>query len=1164
MKRKIFVFVCTLVMTLTAITIPSDIKVEATGGGGDYPAPGLNQTYIYKKTGKLSEIVEDPLYEWRSREFGEPGEEAAADLIEKWMDDLDLYNVHQDTINTEWTKDDAWDNDHYIGPLAQKRQVDQNDYYLNIYVKDRHGNIVSSRNFNYEECFPFLKGWYEGHTYESAKTDRVFDRFMWSYRGNQIVYFKNEQWSPKPYAFWDDVLGKYEGRPQEWVIKPYILSRFCRGFIVSDYFTDTWFMSPSYNDHWSFFGLKPGTKANFIKAGFSINGDGGDWLEDYLKNPLCYKVYAQIKSYCDLEWVTSKNVIGQINVPDSETVSIVCAHYDSWWSQATIDEGAETALVLGIAKYIKEKELKLKHTVKFIAFTGEENGMRGVKHYIKENNLDTDDPTDPVMYVINPGNFGHEDVEDQDGEPLVFKFASPEYELRELADKIADFLEYEERTSIHTTTYNGTQGEDSAAFSKKDCAEGTISFGRWPYKGYHRGGNTTDVGDVMDILDEELFEVECEVVASVALHCTADSEHRFENVSFTPFDLDYDGNNDSVYVVFNITTDTNTPLLGRVRGCLYDSNSDKVFGSERQSSLYMLEKNETENGCFTFRLPYNYSCGDYTLRLNVMDYWDDVDDECNGTVYLCPWNKPVAVIDYSMVSLKTCNFYDISTPSINGSIVSWNWSFGDGNYSSQQNTSHTFFDNGTYDVILTVWDSNNLSNNTQMSLFVDNAAPSASINVSSNVFIVDDSISFNSTSSDSDGTIVNWTWDFDDGNFNNSAGPAHSYSNSGIYIVNLSVTDDDGSIDTITTTMVIADALTDDNAQDDPDNHTWDTVQEAINDVQDDDIVYIYNGVYNESITVNKSVCLYGEGKELVTIQGTGNVVDIISDSVRMDGLKIKGGGTDVLINGVDNCTITNCIVSDSFNGIKIASGSENNTISHCNFSSNSYGVFISGSYNWIGSQSLGQLSDNCYFNHNTYGIYIDNSHDNMIMGCNIKATWEPYGPPLLYGICLDDSENNSIFFCNVSNASHYGYGIYLDDSTGNYICHNLIFNNSLGVFLTSSSDNRVAMNNISNNEISGITIIMMSSSNNSVYWNDFVSNGHGISPQASDDGSGNHWNSSGNETLNYVSAGEGNYWSDYNGVDNDGDGIGDTPYSIAGIANAVDDYPVMKANDFF
>ena len=72
------------------------------------------------------------------------------------------------------------------------------------------------------------------------------------------------------------------------------------------------------------------------------------------------------------------NVIGQINKTGgiSNTVNIVCAHYDCMINQGTIDEAAETALVLGIAKYIKDHELesKLKHNVKFIAFGAEETG----------------------------------------------------------------------------------------------------------------------------------------------------------------------------------------------------------------------------------------------------------------------------------------------------------------------------------------------------------------------------------------------------------------------------------------------------------------------------------------------------------------------------------------------------------------------------------------------------------------------------------------------------------------------------------------------------------------------------------------------------------------------------------------------------------------------
>jgi PKD repeat protein len=66
-------------------------------------------------------------------------------------------------------------------------------------------------------------------------------------------------------------------------------------------------------------------------------------------------------------------------------------------------------------------------------------------------------------------------------------------------------------------------------------------------------------------------------------------------------------------------------------------------------------------------------------------------------------------------------------------------------------------------------------------------------------------VSFNgSTSSDSDGTIVSYTWDFGDGRTGSGATTTHTYNAAGTFTVKLSVTDDKGAVHSSSTTAVIS------------------------------------------------------------------------------------------------------------------------------------------------------------------------------------------------------------------------------------------------------------------------------------------------------------------------------------------------------------------------
>ena len=136
-----------------------------------------------------------------------------------------------------------------------------------------------------------------------------------------------------------------------------------------------------------------------------------------------------------------------------------------------------------------------------------------------------------------------------------------------------------------------------------------------------------------------------------------------------------------------------------------------------------------------------------------------------------------------------------------GSINSWLWDFGDVNASSLQNPTTNYVTSGSYVVELIVT-SNSGCTDTILKPVIVNSSPVANFTYVLNSTM--DTASFINTSSISSGSIVNWDWDFGDGNVSTIQNPIHNYTSPGTYIVSLTIVSDSGCVSTFTNTIYIS------------------------------------------------------------------------------------------------------------------------------------------------------------------------------------------------------------------------------------------------------------------------------------------------------------------------------------------------------------------------
>ena len=134
----------------------------------------------------------------------------------------------------------------------------------------------------------------------------------------------------------------------------------------------------------------------------------------------------------------------------------------------------------------------------------------------------------------------------------------------------------------------------------------------------------------------------------------------------------------------------------------------------------------------------------------------------------------------------------------------WQWDFGDGTTSNEQNPTHAYGEEGNYTVTLTVIDSiGNVADDVTFALISEELSADANGPYHGKV---NEDIQFHGSASGGS-PPYSWHWDFGDGATSNEQNPKHAYNKAGNYIATLTVTDSEGNTANDTAQVIVYEEL---------------------------------------------------------------------------------------------------------------------------------------------------------------------------------------------------------------------------------------------------------------------------------------------------------------------------------------------------------------------
>ncbi|MGB9853610.1 MAG: right-handed parallel beta-helix repeat-containing protein [Candidatus Bathyarchaeales archaeon] len=310
------------------------------------------------------------------------------------------------------------------------------------------------------------------------------------------------------------------------------------------------------------------------------------------------------------------------------------------------------------------------------------------------------------------------------------------------------------------------------------------------------------------------------------------------------------------------------------------------------------------------------------------------------------------------------------------------------------------------------------------------------------------------------------------------------------------------------------------------------TVDPPVDALQQTGNAYTFTGnIVNHTLVVQRdNIVINGTGHALIgyaqnnIAKGTVGIVICCRRNVTITDLNVERyvfsinitSSSDIFIKNnkldsqwllIDSSTNNTIIENTIIGGIQITK-SANNIFAKNKITNAIDGIFLCGSsFNTVKENIL----ENC-----DCAILIQGTYENVLNNQVINGR---------VGIAVEGS-HNKIFQNDIRENSEAGISVNLGNN--NILYENIIENNKYGVII-------------------GFTY-NLNAENNTFYYNDFLNNAQNVLIRI------------GNFTNFWDNGKDGNYWSDYKGVDSNNDGIGDAPYIIS--ESNQDRYPLIAPRE--